>query len=788
MEKNPELRPLAEVVPGLAEDLEIHQSTYEWSVRVFSIIEKLLRVNIKLHHRPGQIEAGHIFLFNHFARFETFIPQYLIYRETGALCRSVAAGELFSAASGLSNYLLRVGVVPNSHPKLFPLLAAEILRGRKVVIFPEGGMVKDRAVVDRKGRYSVYSRSVGHKRKHHTGAAVLALILDIFKATIRNIHKAGHERRLQAWAEALRMDDVEALLAAVRRPTLIVPANITFYPIRVDDHILRKGAEVLSRGLSRRLSEELLIEGNILLRDTDMDVRLGEPVQPSLGWWEHKLAERLTQGIDTLDGFFGLGLPNASWNSRLIKWRVRRKVLTIRDAYMYRMYPIATVNLSHLASRLILSLLGRAQAEVPQALFHKTLYLAVKEVQGKRSVYLHRSLKNPDAYGGLLDGHCAGFQQFLSATVKMGLVAIDGARYRFLPKLARRYGFDEIRLENLVAVYANEVAPIREVARSIENAIAQAPQLSREDLARLRFEDEVISYAWDRRCFSRPRHEEINRQETATEHGGPFLLLPPESKDLGVVLVHGFLASPAEVRSLGQEMERRGYPVVGVRLKGHGTSPWDLRERKWQEWLDSVRRSYAIMSGLVQRIFLVGFSTGGALSLRLAAERPVGLVGTVAISVPLKFQDPTMIFVPLVHAANQLARWVSSWEGLRPFHQRESEHPHINYRNIPTRGLYELRRMADDVEERLPDVQCPVLILQGDEDQVVDPRAAQLIHQKLGSADKRLVMVPSKRHGILCENIGGTQETILSFMAEWEQATEKNHRQDAQDAKSAVLQ
>lgn len=285
MEKNPELRPLAEAVPGLAEDLEIHQSTYEWSVRVFSIIEKLLRVNIKLHHRPGQIEAGHIFLFNHFARFETFIPQYLIYRETGALCRSVAAGELFAPASALSNYLLRVGVVPNSHPKLFPLLAAEILRGRKVVIFPEGGMVKDRAVVDRKGRYSVYSRSVGHKRKHHTGAAVLALILDIFKATIRNIQKAGHERRLQAWAEALRMDDVEALLAAVRRPTLIVPANITFYPIRVDDHILRKGAEVLSRGLSRRLSEELLIEGNILLRDTDMDVRLGEPVQPSLGWW-----------------------------------------------------------------------------------------------------------------------------------------------------------------------------------------------------------------------------------------------------------------------------------------------------------------------------------------------------------------------------------------------------------------------------------------------------------------------------------------------------------------------
>ena len=59
-------------------DYRISNTAYQWSVRTFSIVKRLLSVNIKLHHDEGQVDAGDIFLFNHFARFETFIPQYLI--------------------------------------------------------------------------------------------------------------------------------------------------------------------------------------------------------------------------------------------------------------------------------------------------------------------------------------------------------------------------------------------------------------------------------------------------------------------------------------------------------------------------------------------------------------------------------------------------------------------------------------------------------------------------------------------------------------------------------------
>ncbi len=100
-----------------------------------------------------------------------------------------------------------------------------------------------------------------------------------------------------------------------------------------------------------------------------------------------------------------------------------------------------------------------------------------------------------------------------------------------------------------------------------------------------------------------------------------------------------------------------------------------------------------------------------------------------------------------------------------PFQSNESEHPHINYRNMPVRGLYELRRMVEELDRRLPDVQCPVTLVQGTEDQVVDPKSAEMIRGKLGSKEILLHMVPSRRHGILNEDVGDTHETVCSFLA-----------------------
>jgi esterase/lipase len=748
------------------EQLEISEGSYRWTARLFRLLERVLRVNLKLHE-PERIGAGEIFLFNHFARFETFIPQYFIYQECGAFSRSIASGEFFRPQDPFSDYLLSVGAVPNGLPDLLPFLAGEALRGRRIIVFPEGGMVKDRRVVDERGRYSVYSRTAQARRKHHAGAAVLALGLDLFKCAVLDARERGEDGRLEALAASVDLPVAE-VLAAVRPPTVVVPSNITFYPIRVGENLLSKGAELMGRGLSRRLSEELLIEGNILLEHTDMDIRLGVPVRVRdyWRWWERPLPAQAARHIASMEEAFAVRADRGPRALRLYARSTRRSVERIRDDYMHRMYVTVSVNLSHLASALMLELLDHGQARVERARFHLLLYQAVKAAQGLPDIHLHRSLRNPESYGTLPEGECEALQQLVSTAARMDLLSEDDGGYRFLPKLREEHHFDVVRLENLVEVYANEIMPLHRLRRALRQVVKGRQRHDPRAIALARADDEAVAWRFDAERFSRERYREQNALETASEPGEPYLLEGDGGRAVGVVLVHGFLASPAEMRGLAQMLNARGHTVYAARLKGHGTSPWDLFERGYEDWLASVSRAVRIVAGLSDRVVVVGFSTGGSLALHLAGSAAgQDLAGVCAVCVPVRFQNPHMRFVPLVHGANRLVQSLSTLDGVMPFTLNDSENPHINYRHMPVRALYELRRLVEAMLERLGEVRRPVCLIQATRDPVVVPDSVDTLLEGLTQAPVSLHRVESERHGLIAGDVADTRERIAEFVA-----------------------
>ena len=747
--------------------VDLNQQTYDWCARAFEQLSKLLGVRIRMTHEQQQLEHGEIFLFNHFARMETFIPQYLIYQQGGHYCRSVASAEFFKRDDRFARLLRDLGVVPNNHPQLMSLLARDILRGRKVVMFPEGGMVKDRQVIDEQGQYSVFSRHAQTRRKHHTGAARLATGLQIFRYAIKHRMQKNQHTLLRQWADELGLPSVNALIAGAERAVTIVPANITFYPLRISDNLLSRTAELLGGSLSKRALDELVVEGNILLKATDMDIHLGTSlrVAQAVSWYERPLLNYLARDLNSLASVFDGDFLEQKLPRRLANRGALTAINRLRDHYMRAIYQTVSVNLSHLASTVLITQFNAGHTVLGLPEFRLMLYLAVKHLQGQRDIRLHAGLCDPGRYQALLASTPPALEEFLQEAAAVGLLRVHDQQLHLEEKLRHTQDFDEIRLQNPLEVYANEVEPLPAVARAVARAMTDAGALSGAQRAAYLFDDELKALDWDRARYRKPKHAEINERETATADPSPFLLRPAVPKPVGVVLVHGFLATPAEVRAFGEQLQAAGYPVLGVRLKGHGTSPWDLRERSWEDWLQSIARGVEIMRGITGRYVLIGFSTGGSLSLIQAAGGDPALAGTIAISAPLKFRNKNLRFVPFMHGANRLVSWLSSYEGVMPFRPNESEHPHINYRNIPLRGLYELTRVVSELKTTLPRVRAPVCVIQGDGDAVVDPASAQLIYDKLEVDRKALHWVPSKRHGILYEDIGATRQLALDFLA-----------------------
>jgi len=762
---------------------DIDVSVYDWSVKVFRTLKRALKVNMTLHARE-QVLKGDIFLFNHFARFETFIPQYLIYEESGAYCCSIASSEFFKGDTVLSRFLQQVGVLPHDHERLFPYLSEQILRGRKVIIFPEGGMVKDRRVLDKEGKFSIYSRMTDKRRKHHTGPAVLAQGLEAFKATIRNAYSNKKTDQLLNWKDSLGLEHLDQLLIPALKPTLIIPSYITFYPIRSSDNVLLKSVEMFSEGLSLRQTEELLIEGNIILKDTDMDIYMGKPVDPyqSWHWWNHYLLNTVSSEFQTLDEVFKLHFSPKSWRQKILGQYFSENAKTTRNQYMAEMYANVMINLSHLASALIMCCVSQGQHSIKKHLFNIGLYIAIKRLQKVPDFILHRSLLDPDDYSSLLKGENKGFAQFVLAAESTELIQCTEDEYRFLPKLLEEFDLDSIRMENVIAVYDNEVAPIPVVRDTVINALDEAPHVNQEDLADWLFDDECLAWKYEKKFYTQTRFDMINHTETATESPEPFFLKPVKPNGIAVLLVHGMLASPAELRGYGEYLRNQGYLVLGIRIKGHGTSPYDLRTRTWEDWYESVEKGLAILNASIQRILLVGFSTGGALALKLAAEHPQTIMGVVTVSVPIKFVDSAMMLVPLLHGTNKFVSWVSSYEGVKPFIENKSEHPNVNYRNIPVHSLYELRMLIQDLDGELGRIKAPTLVIQADEDPVVEQESGQIILKKLGSDDKQLIKIQAKHHGILMDNVGGTWKMIDEFLHRCKpRALEEKERRESED-------
>ena len=754
-------------IPESTDDLVISTRTYDWCVKAFRTTRKLLKLNIKLHEEEedgvSPVKTGDIFLFNHFARFETFIPQYLIHEATGAYCRSVASSEFFDGDERFSQFLYSVGVVPNELPELFPFLVKEILHDRKLVVFPEGGMVKDKRVIDKHGQFSIYSRTALERRKHHRGAAVIALALDAFKTALLRDFSKGNYSRVDRWAEQLEFDSTEQLMAKAIKPTVIVPSHITFYPIRVSDNILTDAAGLFGKGINKRFVEELIIEGNLLFKHTDMDIRFSKPIVAGdyWRWWEKLLLPNVVHSFDSLSELFKLKADKGHLGGRLHSLGMQAKSTRMRDDYMRSMYESVTINLSHIASYLILCLYRQGIRRIRCIRFHKMLYLAIKNLQ-KTDYHLHRSLLNPEEYGAIVNQTNNRLEQFLKSVQTMELVRVDSSHYLLEDKLIADFEIDKIRTENLISVYANEVAPLSKAIAIIDSAVVHIKDLDAKKFAQYRFNDQLLALEWDRKQFNKPRYNEINAQQTANSDPNWFFLESTEQSASAVLLIHGMLAGPAEMRSLGDRLHAQGHHVLGVRIKGHGTSPWDLRSRNWQDWLASVSRGYNILKAYSQSIHIVGFSTGGLLALLQASDPQYTKIKTIhCISAPIDFKNKTLKFVPLVHHANNIVRWVSS-EGLVPFRPNTPEHPEVNYQHVPIRALYQLQLLVEHVLSKPLAINADVFLYQADQDPVVEPRSVEKLYKHIEAQNKSVITIEADRHGILYENLQDIQQKICS--------------------------
>jgi esterase/lipase/1-acyl-sn-glycerol-3-phosphate acyltransferase len=696
-------------------------SLTKWSLDLAS---QLIRADVRLHnHEAIRDDMAIIFVVNHFTRLETLLLPYVIHKHTGKEVWGLAAAQLFKGRIG--KFLRSTGTVSTSDPDRDRIIVRSLLTGEHPwMIFPEGSMIKDKKVIDHTGKFSIYSN--GTRRPPHTGAAVLALRAEFYRHKLSCLDaRSGGDEGL---ARALEHFALPPGADVLSKRTVIIPVNITYFPIRARDNFLLRTARRFAKDLGTRAAEELSVEGTVLSEDTDIDITLGEPIDVREYLNAPEYAEVMACGLNDMQALETD--PGSVFND------AARQLMT---HYMKSIYQLTTINYDHIFATIIRHQQARSFTE---RAYRNRIFLCAQQLKKMGRHRLHTILEH--TYRDIVfEDPSAKFQDFATLCLHEGLIVREGNLYTKNTALERGVAdFHTIRFNELTEVIANEIEPLHDVTRLIKN-IAQMPrpQLSR------RIREFFIEE--DERYFEDDYAEFYDPNESKSpDIGRPFFLKPLRPK-AGIVLAHGYMAAPAEVRAMADFFYQQGYAVYGVRLRGHGTSPEDLSQRAWEDWYHSFNRGYAVVKSVTDHIIVGGFSTGGCLALIAAARKGDKVQAAFSICAPLQVNNYSVRLVPSIVTLNSLLKKLGQGREAWEYVVNEPENRHINYERNPLKGINELVKVMNVTEESLSAVKIPTLIIQASKDPIVNPDSGRQIFDKLASPHKELIMVERNRHGVV---------------------------------------
>jgi len=202
----------------------------------------------------------------------------------------------------------------------------------------------------------------------------------------------------------------------------------------------------------------------------------------------------------------------------------------------------------------------------------------------------------------------------------------------------------------------------------------------------------------------------------------------------GCVLIHGFTGSPREIEVIANHLKKFDIKVSTPTLPGHGypLNKKDMNRFGWKDWVEAAESALLEMIEQVEEVYLVGFSMGGIIAAYLSTKYSIKKLVLLSASVYYL----------------SMKRFLKDFfEGLR--HQTISDHfQHYFYKisHTPLKSAINFRRLVKTLIPYIQQVKVPTLIIQGELDDLVDPKSAVYIFKTISSQEKYLYFLSKSKH------------------------------------------
>lgn len=209
--------------------------------------------------------------------------------------------------------------------------------------------------------------------------------------------------------------------------------------------------------------------------------------------------------------------------------------------------------------------------------------------------------------------------------------------------------------------------------------------------------------------------------------------------DIGVLLLHGFTGSPASMTPWGRELAAQGWTVRVPLLPGHGTRWEDMNLTTWEDWYAEAERALRDLQSRCTRVFVMGLSMGGSLTLRLAEEHGAELSGIVLVNPAVHSERWDRHLLPIIQ------RFIPSFPGISNDIAKPGQ-DEVAYDRIPLKAAHSLTSLWKLTKQDLPRITQPLLLFRSVEDHVVEASNGAAVLSGVSSDDTTEVLLRDSFH------------------------------------------
>ncbi|HLT32096.1 MAG TPA: alpha/beta fold hydrolase [Myxococcaceae bacterium] len=214
-----------------------------------------------------------------------------------------------------------------------------------------------------------------------------------------------------------------------------------------------------------------------------------------------------------------------------------------------------------------------------------------------------------------------------------------------------------------------------------------------------------------------------------------------------VLLIHGFTGTPWDLRPMAEALADAGYRVRVPRLPGHGLDPLAMEDVRATDWRGVVESELLRLSARGP-VHVVGLSMGALLGSIAAGHLP-GLTASLTLLAPA---------LRLAGVPERVVAQLSGWNVLPSIHPwlhksgTDIRDPETRLtapllRAYPRARLGDLVRVQAWARRALPQVRCPVLVIDSAKDRVIHASAAGSVVRRLrGSPRVRTLHLKESGH------------------------------------------